>query len=153
MSHDTNLQPHDIDAEECVLGAAMLGDAYEENYIGALGGLNASDFYRERNGWIWAAIVGIHQRGDKADQVIVGSQLSEQGRLSEIGGPAYLSLLVSRVPTPFLGPQYAERVREMAKRRRQIVDGMKQVQEGYTGTSKPAVKPVYAQPHDPAHLL
>ena len=108
------LPPHDIDAEEAVLGSLLLDSDLLPDVRGIL---KVSDFYREINGWVYQAII---DQGQGIDQVTVAHHLENNGRMEDVGGAAYLSYLVSCVPTPFHGVYYARVVLEMAQRRLQI---------------------------------
>ncbi len=127
--------PHDIDSEESVLGCILMAWDYE--WVAPVYGiLKPADFYRERNGWVLDACYALKKRGTGIDQVTVAHELAERDKLEDVGGPAYLSYLVSRVPTPFHAPYYAEIVRDCALRRQMIVDAGKLAAEAYQGRSK-----------------
>ena len=111
------LPPHDIDAEDSVLGSLLInGEAISD--VVAL--LNADDFYRESNRWCYQACVDLFNRGVAIDQVSVESELSGKERLAGMGGAAYLSHLVTVVPTSVHIKTYAGIVRRLATMRRII---------------------------------
>lgn len=125
-----SLLPRDTDAEEAVLGSIFL----DSDLIGELGTvLQPGDFYREKSAWIYQACLDLHKQGAHADQITVAHYLADRGQLDEIGGPAYLSYLVARVPTPFLGEHYAELVHRTALQRRIIDMGGRIAALGYQG--------------------
>lgn len=121
--------PHDTDAEEAVLGSILI-DSEVMPEVRAI--LKSDDFYRERNGWIFAAMHHLHRRAMPIDQITVAYQMGEKA-VKEMGGSAYLSYLVSRVPTPFHAVYYAHIVKEMSERRKLIEEGGKLAAKGYTG--------------------
>lgn len=120
-----NLLPHEIEAEECVLGSILLDPEVLPQVCAKI---KPQDFYRERNGWIFQACI---KTGEATDQITVASELVNISRLEDIGGPAYLSYLVSRTPTPFLAPEYADMIRRSSLRRRLIEAGGKIAGFGY----------------------
>lgn len=122
------LPPHDVDAEEAVLGSLLIDS---EAIFSVSLTLKLQDFYRERNGWIYGACLALHEKGEAINQITVAHRLSQEDRLEEIGGPAYLSYLVSRVPTPLHVEHYGEIVRRTAFMRRLIEAGGRIAAIGY----------------------
>lgn len=99
------IPPHDEAAEEAVLGSLLIeGEAIAR--IVPL--LKPEDFYRERNRWTYEACLTLFQRGESIDQVSVGHELAGQSRLDPAGGPAFLSHLVTSVPTSVYAEHYAQ---------------------------------------------
>jgi len=122
------LPPHDIDAEEAVIGSLLIdGDAIFKvaTY------LTPQDFYREKNQWLYEACFSLYERssalpegkGEVIDQLTVAHELERQQRLEAVGGPAYLSHLVSIVPTSVHIEHYAQIVHCMSVMRHLIRAG------------------------------
>jgi replicative DNA helicase len=111
------LPPHDIDAEEAVVGSLLIDGAaiYKVTIL-----LQQSDFYSERNLWIYGACLSLHQRNEAINQITVAQELDRQGKLESCGGVAYLSHLVSIVPTSLDIEHYAQIVYRLAISRRLI---------------------------------
>ena len=61
--------------------------------------LKAEDFYQEKNGWIYQAILDLHERREPADFVTVCDELERRRQLDEVGGAAYVMDLINAVPT------------------------------------------------------
>ena len=77
--------PHDLQAEESLLGAMMLS----AGAIGdAAGTVTASDFYKPAHGHIFDAIHTLYASGQPVDAVTVADELRRAGLLDAIGGPA-----------------------------------------------------------------
>lgn len=111
------LPPHDIDAEEAVIGSLLIdGDAIFK--VGTY--LRPEDFYREKNQWVYEACFSLYERSEVIDQLTVAHELERQQRLEAVGGPAYLSHLVSIVPTSVHIEHYAQIVHRMSIMRRLI---------------------------------
>ena len=111
------LPPHDVDAEEAVIGSLLIdGEAIAR--VGSI--LKGEDFYRERNRWCYDACVALHQRNEAINQVTVVHELGRRERLEDVGGPAYLSHLVASVPTSVHAEHYANLVNRTATMRRLI---------------------------------
>ncbi len=74
--------PHNITAEQAVLGAAMLSPAALAEARAVLDG---GEFYRPAHQVIWQAITALADRGDPHDPLSVGARLGTAG-LAKTGG-------------------------------------------------------------------
>ena len=107
------LPPHDIEAEEAVI-ASLLVDV-DGTIIAAVAPiLQGPDFYRQKNGWIFQTCISLWERNETINEVMVGHELARRDRLEEIGGLAYLSRLVTELPTPIGAEHYARIVKRDA---------------------------------------
>ena len=107
--------PHNMEAEESVIGAAMLSpDAANE----ALELLRPEDFYKPVHQLIFEAIVGLFDGNQPIDAITVADALRRTEQLDRIGGVTYLTSLLERVPTTSNIVYYAGIVDETASRRR-----------------------------------
>lgn len=113
MGEVNRLPPNDVSAEEAVLGSILVDPGAIED-VQAI--LQPGDFYREKNGWIYEAMLGV----DAVNQITVTQELSRRGQLQPIGGAGYLSLLVERLPTSLHAEHYAGIVSRLAYCRRVI---------------------------------
>ncbi len=111
------LPPHDVDAEEAVIGSLLI-DGEVFNHLAPT--LKADDFYRERNRWCYEACLALYNRNEAINQVTVGHELNVRERLEEVGGQAYLSHLIATVPTSVHAEHYARIVNRTATMRRII---------------------------------
>ncbi len=101
------LPPHDDAAEEAVLGSILL-DGISMLQVAPF--LKPEDFYRERNRWSYEACLALFQRGEPINQVSVAHELEGLERLDPAGGAAFLSHLVTTVPTSVYVEHYARMV-------------------------------------------
>src|SRR5690606_22632 len=86
--------PHNVEAEQCVLGAAMLSaSALAE--VRPL--LDAGDFYRPAHRRVWEAICALADRGAPADPLAVGAEIGPRN-LNKVGGAPDLHTRNSRLP-------------------------------------------------------
>jgi replicative DNA helicase len=110
--------PHNIDAEESVLGALLLS----RDAIGTVSemGLLPSDFYRPANRHIFDAIRSLYSQGAPADTVTVADELRRAGLLDEVGGPGALHELQNTTPSISSAGHYAKIVQETALLRQLI---------------------------------
>ncbi len=109
--------PHDIEAEEAVIGALLIdGEAIHE--IASI--LKPVDFYRERNRWCYEAAIELSQRPEAVDMATLGHEMARLSRLEEAGGYEYLSQLSSSVPTSVNVEYYAQIVQRTSVMRQLI---------------------------------
>ncbi len=125
---DNKLPPYDIDAEESVNGSLLIdGKAiYEVAII-----LRPEDFYSEQNRWIYQACLSLYQRDEAINQITVAQELDRQGKLEKCGGAAYLSHLISVVPTSLDIEHYARIVYRLSIMRQLISASEKISSIGY----------------------
>lgn len=118
------LPPHDIDAEEAVIGSLLI-DGAAIYKIATL--LQASDFYSERSSLIYGACLALHERPDGAiDQITVAQELDRIGKLEACGGAAYLSHLIAICPTSLDIEDYAQIVYRLSVMRH-LIDAAGQI--------------------------
>jgi len=124
------LPPHSIDAEEAVLGSLLIDS---DAILKVAPFLKPDDFYRDRNRYCYEACISLANRNEALNQVTVAHELDLKGRLDELGGPAYLSHLVSIIPTPLHAEHYGRIVAKCAGLRRLIQAAGEIVGIGYEG--------------------
>ena len=109
--------PHDVEAEEAVLGSLLIDP---DALYRVASFLRPEDFYIQKNGWIYEAILSLHERREPVDFVTLRNELEARGLLEEVGGAAYLARLIDTVPTAIHVEAYGRIVEEAAIRRRLI---------------------------------
>ena len=125
------LLPHDVEAEEAVLGSILI-DGECLTRLAPL--LKQGDFYRERNQVCFDAALSLFQRDQAVDQVTLAGELSRTERLDLVGGMSYLSHLVSITPTSVHAEDYAQVISRTSSMRRLIDAGSRIVDLGYADT-------------------
>ena len=114
--------PNDQDAEEAVIGSALI----DSEVVGALVSLLRPEFFfRDKNQWVWQAIVSVYEERDAVDQVTVAHELEAHGKLELTGGAQYLAHCMTQVPPTIHAESYAPLVRDLAFRRKLIELGQK----------------------------
>jgi len=109
--------PHNLEAEESVLGSMMLSG---EAIASVVEILSAQDFYRSAHRRIFDTILSIYARGEPVDAITVVEELKRRQDIEEVGGPLVVYNLVELVPTPASAPYYARIVADHALLRRLI---------------------------------
>lgn len=120
--------PQDVAAEQSVLGGMLLS---KDAIADVVETIQPQDFYRPAHEVIYDAILDLYSRGEPADAITVGDELSKRGELTRIGGSAYLHTLIASVPTAANAGYYGRIVRERAVLRRLVDAGTRIVQLGY----------------------
>ena len=124
------MPPHDVAAEQCVLGGMLLSKDAISDVIEVI---RPADHYRPAHQLVHEAILDLYARGEPADPITVANELTRRGELARIGGAPYLHTLIASVPTAANAGYYARIVRERAILRRLVEAGTRIVQFGYAG--------------------
>jgi replicative DNA helicase len=114
--------PHNVEAEEAVLGAVLASGRLLAEVAGLL---EEADLYRPAHRTIWRAILRLADRGEPTDPITVLGELEQAGELADVGGGPFLHTLVQAVPTVANAGHYAQLVAETARRRRVIDLGVR----------------------------
>ena len=122
--------PHDVPAEQCVLGGMLLSKDAISDVIEVI---RPADHYRPAHQLIHEAILDLYGRGEPADAITVANELTRRGEIARVGGAPYLHTLIASVPTAANAGYYARIVRERAILRRLVEAGTRIVQFGYAG--------------------
>jgi len=128
MAENEKLPPHDIAAEEAVIGSLLIDGAaiYDIATI-----LQKQDFYHAPLQMLYDACMMLYQRSEAINQITVAQEMDRQGKLEICGGVAYLSHLISLVPTSLDIKEFAQIVNRLSVSRRLIVAGQQITAVGY----------------------
>jgi replicative DNA helicase len=88
--------PHDFEAEEAVLGAIILDN---KMIFEAMSILTPNSFHDEHHRHIYRAMLELVDANQPIDEILLGDQLKELGKLDDIGGYAHLAELADCVPS------------------------------------------------------
>jgi replicative DNA helicase len=105
--------PHDLEAEQSVLGAIFLSDVTLYGLV-IQDGLRPQDFYREQHRVVYQAMIDLYNASEPVDIVTVKNRLREAGRLEDVGGEAGVESLAGMVPAAGNLRHYARIVRDHA---------------------------------------
>jgi replicative DNA helicase len=133
------IPPHNLDAEESLLGALLLsrdalGTALEMNLL-------AAEFYKPAHQHIFEAIRVLAAGGQPVDPVTVADELRRAGLLDEMGGSTALLELQAATPAISNVARYARIVQDTAMLRRLI------------GVASEIAELAYLEPDDVAKAL
>jgi len=125
--------PHDVAAEQCVLGGMLLSKDAISDVIEVI---RPADHYRPAHQIIHEVVLDLYGRGEPADAITVANELTRRGEIARVGGAPYLHTLIASVPTAANAGYYARIVRERAILRRLVEAGTRIVQFGYAGDAE-----------------
>ncbi|MGV9854979.1 DnaB-like helicase N-terminal domain-containing protein [Streptomyces sp. NPDC003442] len=111
----SRIPPHDVEAEQAVLGGMLLSEQAIKAVIEIIEG---PDFYRPAHETIFRVITAMTVQGTPIDPITVAAELTERGEIARVGGASYLHTLVDQTPTAANAEYYAEIVRKAATRRK-----------------------------------
>ncbi len=110
--------PHNLDAEEALLGAMLLS---RDAVAAASEAVHGADvFYRPAHAHVFEAITVLTARGDAVDPITVADELRRRDLLDAVGGSAALVSLQANAPGTANAAHYARIVRDHAMLRRLI---------------------------------
>ena len=112
------IPPHNLEAEESLLGAMLLSS--DAITAAVESGVQADDFYLKRHCRIFEAIMTLHGAGDPVDPVTVAEALRAAALLDEIGGRSVILQIQVATPASANAAHYARIVADLALLRRLI---------------------------------
>ncbi|RKS10039.1 primary replicative DNA helicase [Nocardiopsis sp. Huas11] len=130
--HADRIPPHDIGAEQIVIGAPMVDADALPAVLDVLS--SPLDLYRPAHQIILQTLMEMHDNGQPLDPRAVLAQLRTQGDLTRVGGSPYLVTLTEAVPAAANAGYFAKIVADLATKRRLVEVGTRIAQLGYDGT-------------------
>ena len=113
----TRVPPHNIEAEQSVLGAIIMDS---EAAAVASEIITDDDFYRPDHRLIYDGIMELYNNSEPIDLVTIQNKLNEKGVLEQVGGIGYITQLAAFVPTSAHIKQYAKIVESKSVLRKLI---------------------------------
>lgn len=109
--------PHNLEAEQSVLGAILLADTTLYGLV-INEGLKPEHFYRSEHAAVYQAMLDLYGESREIDVLTVTEQLRSIGRIDEVGGPAAVDALAGAAPAAGNVREYARIVHNNALLRR-----------------------------------
>ena len=106
--------PHNIEAEQAVLGALLLNWNAMAEVVSIL---RPDRFYSTQNQVIFEALVNLYSKSVTGDTISLINELTVQQKLDKAGGAAYIASLTDTVPSSANIGYYTEMVLDRAARR------------------------------------
>ena len=130
MNEELRVLPHDLVAEQSVLGAVFISP---DSIITLADVLTPDDFYKPANKIVFKAMLSLLEKGEPIDATTMVSALTNQGDISNIGGINYVVELVNSTPTSKNVEHYAKLVKEKANLRKVIAELSESLSSAYQG--------------------
>jgi replicative DNA helicase len=128
------IPPHNLEAEESLLGAMLLSRDAITSAVEAR--VDSADFYKPAYGHIFEAIWSLYEQGEPVDPVTDAEELRRSELLDALGGKSSLLSIQAATPASANAGHYAKIVSELALLRRLIT------------VSGEIAESAYAQPDD-----
>jgi replicative DNA helicase len=106
MSENLKKMPHDLDVEKALLCSILIDEDYNEKLRDI--DLRPECFYAQEHKIIFEAVQKLQSEGNNVDPLTLNAELKTMGKLSEVGGAAYIAELLGAVPTSANMRYYAE---------------------------------------------
>ncbi len=108
------LFPHDLSAEESVIGSLLIDDLAFSKIASIL---EPEHFYMEANRLVFEVAKELFTRQQPINQITIAHELETIDKLESVGGRAYLAKVINVVPTSLHIKHYANLVRRTATMR------------------------------------
>ncbi len=128
--------PHSIETEQSVLGGLML-DNHAWDKVADI--ITDEDFYRHDHRLIYHHISKLIEHNKPADVVTVAESLENSAELQNVGGLAYIGIIVQNTPSAANIRRYAEIVRERSIMRNLAQVGAQIADSAYNPTGRSAM--------------
>lgn len=126
--------PHDLDAEQSVLGSVFV----RQDVLDKLGEtLRVGDFYSPLHQDIFTAFQALSTRRQPVDLVTVADELTRMGKLDAVGGSLYLAQLASATVSAGNSIHHAKIIRAKARRRGMLALSTSLVDLGFDEAADP----------------
>ncbi len=115
MSMANRIPPHNIEAEESLLGALLIEP---DSIVKVADTVRGEDFYKESHRHIFDTCIELFEKHEPIDLLTVGNRLEETDLLKQIGGRTKIVELTNAVATASNIVHYAELIQKKATLRR-----------------------------------
>jgi replicative DNA helicase len=136
------LVPANPEAEKAVLGSILIDP---DAILMLSGWLKPDDFYKEKNGWIYQAMLDLNERNAAIDSLTLCDELEARRQLTKVGGEYYVMDLVNATPTAIHVEYYARIVERLSTLRGLIRAAGQVTQMAYTWDPKQDAREAVAQ--------
>jgi replicative DNA helicase len=120
--------PHSQEAEQTVLGAALIDHFAVEKILNLL---KTEDFYFDANKEIFDSIMEVHMQNVPVDVLTVTEELKKREKLDYVGGLEYLANLTENIITSKNVEAYCNIIKEKSTLRKLISASSEIIEKGY----------------------
>ena len=130
---DFKIMPHNIEAEQSVLGSIIIDLQAQTDIFGML---QVDDFYTQSHKDIYGVMLKIYQNSTPVDFITLSNQLDKDKILDKVGGMEYITTLLNVVPSAANFKYYCEIVKSDSVKRKLIYAGQKIIENAYENEDK-----------------
>lgn len=127
---DLKILPHDIQAEQSVLGSVFISP---DLMVSLADILSEEDFYKPSNKIVFKTMLSLLRKDEPIDATTMISALTNQGEIKHVGGINYIVELVNSTPTSKNAEHYAKIVKEKSTLRKIIAGLSDSLSSAYQG--------------------
>lgn len=130
---DYKIMPHNIEAEQSVLGCILIDTQAQADILGVM---KEEDFYTETHRNIYSVMLKIYQKSIPVDFITLADQLDKDKILDKVGGLGYITTLTNAVPSAANFKYYCDIVKGDSIRRKLISSGQRIIEDAYENEDK-----------------
>lgn len=134
---NTNIMPHNLEAEQSILGCIMIDNEIAADVLSVL---SEEDFYQDSHKYIINAFKAVYNARQPIDLVTVSDKLEAGGELEKVGGISYLTELVQITPSAANYQYYLDIVKRDSTNRK-LIRAAREITD-YAKKSDDAVKSI-----------
>lgn len=131
--------PCNLEAERLVMGCIILAKQQSVMISDAAKIISSDDFFLPSHRLLYAALLSLHEAGHQIDPVTLSDKLRIDGRLEQVGGPAYIASLLDGVPRFSDITNYCRIVKRCSAMRQYISGAALIMQMGFEDNESPEV--------------
>ncbi len=131
--NDARILPHSIEAEQCVLGCALIDQDAAFNIMSTL---KEADFYSQPHKIIFEAMYKVFLNNAPIDFVTLTENLDKNDLLDSVGGVDYLTTLTNIIPSASNYTHYMDIVKNNSVLRELIYAGQDIINKAYEDVKK-----------------
>jgi replicative DNA helicase len=125
MKDQEKIVPHNLEAEESVIGSLIIGGDISHIV------LESTDFFNDNMALIYQSCLNLHNQGVIIDPVTLADDLQRVGKLKIVGGSVVIMRLMANTPTSLDLPYYSDIVKRYSTFRKLIQVGNRISEMGY----------------------
>lgn len=129
MDSPLRSMPHNIEAEQSVIGAMLID---KTSIAEAMEVLKPEDFYKDSHKIIFESIISLYQKDIAIDIITLSENLKSRDKLDTVGGITYISELSGSVISTANIQSYIKIVKEKSTLRNLIKASTKIIEESYS---------------------
>ena len=133
MAKDYKIMPHNIEAEQAVLGCILID---QQSQADILGEMRVEDFYSQAHRSIFEIMNKIYQNSTPVDFITLADKLDKEKILDKVGGLEYITTLQNVVPSAANFNYYCDIVKADSVKRKLISAGQKIIEDAFESQDK-----------------